>query len=248
MREFSLRGNVVVTYERFASRALRSCCSARRPESTCKGRARWSFVLVRIPPVAVGFEGGLVAPPADLICADRNCWSAASPCSLFRGSGCGPRRDSVFFRRASCGAAKRGCCSATECTFPGAMATSSTSSDVTAAGYLKGGVELSARLRTPRSTARARWDHLGSDLLAIDGQGAYPQGERSVLAWDVDAIRGARARSGAPTLDEAARATNRAAGEVGCGWAKGRGWGSVCARSGRVAASVRASASPGGHA
>ena len=87
--------------------------------------------------------------------------------------------------------------------------------DLTAAGYLKGGIELSARLRTPRSTARVRWDHLGSDLLAIDGQGAYPQGERSVLAWDVDAIRGARARSGAPTLDEAARGYNRAAGEVG---------------------------------
>src|SRR5262249_45230396 len=86
--------------------------------------------------------------------------------------------------------------------------------DVTAGGYLKGGVEITARLRTPRSTQRLRWDHLRSDLFAVDAHGSSPQAETGMIAWDVDAVRGPRARPGTLSLDEAARGYDRASGEV----------------------------------
>jgi hypothetical protein len=86
--------------------------------------------------------------------------------------------------------------------------------DVTAAGYFKGGVELTARLRTPRSTNRVRWDHLHEDLFAVDAHGSTPQAETGAVAWDLDAVRGPRARAATLNLDEAARAYDRGAAEV----------------------------------
>jgi hypothetical protein len=86
--------------------------------------------------------------------------------------------------------------------------------DITVSGYVKGGFELVTRFWTPRSTNRVRWDRLGSDHLAINAQGSSPQGQGGVVAWDVDAVRGARARSASLTLDEAARGYDRAGGQA----------------------------------
>ena len=107
-----------------------------------------------------------------------------------------------------------GCSSATASTFRGRTATEYDELDVTAAGYLKGGVELTARFRTPRSTNRVRWDQLHQDLFAVDAHGSYPQAETGMMAWDLDAVRGPRARSATLNLDEAARAYDRGAAEV----------------------------------
>ena len=213
--EFSLRGNVVVTYERFRLTSPALLLQRTPSGINVQGPGEVVFCPCPNPPVAVGFEGGLVAPPADLILRRPKLLVGgvtvlAFPWFWLRApTRLGVLPPSIVWR------GEEGLLLGDGVHIPWRDGDQFDELDLTAAGYLKGGIELSARLRTPRSTARVRWDHLGSDLLAIDGQGAYPQGERSVLAWDVDAIRGARARSGAPTLDEAARGYDRAAGEVG---------------------------------
>ncbi|MEP7123945.1 MAG: hypothetical protein ABJE95_23655 [Byssovorax sp.] len=85
--------------------------------------------------------------------------------------------------------------------------------DFSAAGYVKGGVELGARLTTPGSSASVIADHLHGDRVAIEGRGALASGGAS-LAWDVDAIRGDRARSGTIDLEPAARPFDHAAVEA----------------------------------
>lgn len=89
--------------------------------------------------------------------------------------------------------------------------------DVTAAGYAKGGVELGLRAETAGSTAHAVWDHLGADRVLVDARGAVSDAGRGPgdaglsLGWDLDAIRGARARSGTIELEPAARPFDAAA-------------------------------------
>jgi hypothetical protein len=85
--------------------------------------------------------------------------------------------------------------------------------DFTAAGYVKGGVELGARLTTPGSTASVIADHIHGDRVAIEARGALAAPGAS-LAWEADAIRGDRARSGTIDLEPAARPFDHAAVEA----------------------------------
>jgi hypothetical protein len=82
--------------------------------------------------------------------------------------------------------------------------------DLTAAGYVKGGVELGARLTTPQSSASVVADHIRGDRVVIDAHGALASSGAS-LAWEADAIRGDRARSGTIDLEPAARPFDHAA-------------------------------------
>ncbi|MET0593979.1 MAG: hypothetical protein ABW133_14855, partial [Polyangiaceae bacterium] len=67
MRELVLRGNVVVSYERFrlTSPSLSLQRTARGIE--VRGPGEVVFCPCPNPPVSIGFAGGIVAPPADLI-------------------------------------------------------------------------------------------------------------------------------------------------------------------------------------
>ena len=85
--------------------------------------------------------------------------------------------------------------------------------DLTAAGYVKGGFELGARLTTPSSSTSVVADHIGGDRVLIAARGALAEPGAS-LAWEADAIRGARARSGTIDLDAAARPFDHAALEA----------------------------------
>ncbi len=201
MRELVLRGNVVVTYERFrlTSPELSLRRTARGIEVTGPGEV--VFCPCPDPPVSVAFQGGVVGPPADLLLRQPWFWLRAPsrpgvlpPNVAWRGGDGLLMGDGVHI--------------------PWKDGTDFDELDVTASGYLQGGVELTARLRTPRSTNRLRWDHLRSDLLAMDAHGAYPQTETGTIAWDIDAVRGPRARPGTLSLDEAARAYDRAAAET----------------------------------
>lgn len=78
------------------------------------------------------------------------------------------------------------------------------------AGYVRGGFEATAALRTPSSSARLRWDRIRGDLVALDAVGSTRLAEGSRLSWDIDAIRGPRARSGTIELEAAARPYDRA--------------------------------------
>jgi hypothetical protein len=76
--------------------------------------------------------------------------------------------------------------------------------DLTAAGYVRGGFELGARLTTPASSTSVVADRIGGDRVVIAARGALASPGAS-LAWEADAIRGERARSGTIDLDAAAR-------------------------------------------
>ena len=161
------------------------------------------------PPLTIAFEGGVVGPPADLVLQHPQLrvggvTMLALPWFWLRA----PSRPGIlppnFAWRGGDGLLAGG-----GVHIPWKDGTDYDELDVTAAGYLKGGVELTARLRTPRSTSRVRWDHLHEDLFSVDAHGSYPQAETGMMAWDLDAVRGPRARQATLNLDEAARAYDR---------------------------------------
>lgn len=77
--------------------------------------------------------------------------------------------------------------------------------DLRASGYLKGGVELEARLATERSSNALRWDHLEQSMLAIDAHGATSERDVWSAAYRVDALRGPRALRASNSLEMVAR-------------------------------------------
>jgi hypothetical protein len=217
--ELSLRGNVVVTYDRFRLTS---------PELTLARTARgigihgWGelvFCPCPNPPVSIGFSGVLVGPPADLMVERPELRVAGTtllvlPWFWLRApSRPGLLPPTVAWRGADgllLGAGVhlpwRGA--------PIEGESSPNALDLTGAGYVEGGFEITGRLRTARSTNRVRWDRLRGDLLAVDAHGSQPAEGTGAVAWDVDAVRGSRARSAAPSLEEAARAFDRAAAEA----------------------------------
>lgn len=90
--------------------------------------------------------------------------------------------------------------------------------DVTIAGYFQGGAEIGARLFTPATTTRLVLDQLRGTRAIVDAHGSLAPDRdappRLGLSWDVDAIRGDRARSATRDLATAAQPFDRAAAEV----------------------------------
>lgn len=99
--------------------------------------------------------------------------------------------------------------------------------ELRAAGYLQGGVELDARLDTPTSTGRLTWDRLRRDRFVLDAHGFVQTDSRGTLAWDVDAIRGARGLVATPSLAAAARPFDVGAAEASFLLDPGRGAGAI---------------------
>jgi hypothetical protein len=91
--------------------------------------------------------------------------------------------------------------------------------DVTAAGYVRGGVDLGAHVTTPRTESVVRWDYLERSAVTVDLRGGFALSPRTSLAWDVDALRGPRALGGPSALEAVARRQDRASGAAG--WSDG---------------------------
>src|SRR5262249_12075380 len=145
-------------------------------------------------PLAVGFDEATVAPPADLFVRDPTLrvfgvpvlwlpafWlrSPARPGVLppdvqYRGT------DGVFLGEG-----------VHLPLVPGDVAHGI---DVRAGGYTAGGAVVDVRAITATTVTRARWDHRsGDDGLTLDARGALGDGPAgTAIAWDMDAIRGAR--------------------------------------------------------
>jgi hypothetical protein len=85
--------------------------------------------------------------------------------------------------------------------------------DLLTGAYLLGGVDLGAAVRTARSTTSVRWDYYRSGFLAIDTSGHNSWDSRHSLTWQVDALRGTRARTGPVTFEAATRSYDRARAE-----------------------------------
>ncbi len=74
--------------------------------------------------------------------------------------------------------------------------------DLRAGGYFEGGAAVEAVARTETTATRLSWDHLRGDGVTVDAHGAVGNGDDAgdeavgaggaILAWDADAIRGAR--------------------------------------------------------
>jgi hypothetical protein len=88
--------------------------------------------------------------------------------------------------------------------------------DLRGGAYLFDGFVADARLRTPTSFTKIRYDRLPSqstdDGVLVDSRGAMQSKELGV-AWDVDAIRGKRGVLATTELDAAAKPWDRAAAE-----------------------------------
>src|SRR5262249_11234863 len=76
--------------------------------------------------------------------------------------------------------------------------------DVRGGGYFEGGAQVAVGLHPPSSTTRASIDQIHGTRVAADARGSLQPESQVALAWDLDAIRGDRGRSG--TIDLAAAA------------------------------------------
>ncbi|MBI5533248.1 MAG: hypothetical protein HY898_11055 [Deltaproteobacteria bacterium] len=76
--------------------------------------------------------------------------------------------------------------------------------DVYLSGYVKGGAELTADLRTSRTSSRLRLDRMHGDLAEVLSSGAAGQGA-GVVSWSANLARGDRATRGLIELESAAR-------------------------------------------
>ncbi len=214
MGELVLRGNVVMTYERF--RLTSPELSLRRTGRgiEVKGPGEVVFCPCPNPPLTIAFDGGVVGPPADLVLQHPQLRVGGTtmfglPWFWLRA----PSRPGILPPNVAWRGGD-GLLVGEGVHLPWKDGTTYDELDLTAGGYMKGGVELTARLRTTRSTSRIRWDHLHQDLLAVDAHGSYPQAGTGMMAWDLDAVRGSRARPATLNLDEAARGYDRGAAEV----------------------------------
>ncbi|MBL8610604.1 MAG: hypothetical protein JNL38_24915 [Myxococcales bacterium] len=84
---------------------------------------------------------------------------------------------------------------------------------VRGAGYLKGGARTEATFQTDRSVSRVTWDYLDEHGLALESRGSAAL-EPARVAWDLDALRGARAVRATSALTVAAAPYDRGAVEV----------------------------------
>ncbi|TKD10463.1 hypothetical protein [Polyangium fumosum] len=98
-----------------------------------------------------------------------------------------------------------------------------------ASGYVQGGVELGARIEGPTMTGRFTWDRLRQDRFVADTHGFVRSDVRPDvrIAWDLDAIRGARGLVATPSLTAAAQPFDVGAASVTMQVSPGRGVGAI---------------------
>ncbi|MDC3961679.1 hypothetical protein [Polyangium jinanense] len=98
-----------------------------------------------------------------------------------------------------------------------------------ASGYVQGGVELGARIEGPTMTGRFTWDRLRQDRFVADTHGFVRTDARPDvrIAWDLDAIRGARGLVATPSLTAAAQPFDVGAASVTMQVSPGRGVGAI---------------------
>jgi hypothetical protein len=113
--------------------------------------------------------------------------------------------------------------------------------DLRAGAYFDGGAAVDGTIRTTATETRVRWDDLrGSSGVAIAAHGAtaIANGDRAdSVAWDVDALRGARAVQATTDLDAAAKPFDRATAQAAWrpdGWVLGSQLRAVAVRGSTV--------------
>ena len=235
-REMLLRGDVRVDASPFHLRsdALRVHRDSRGALDV-EGKGRLAFCPCLGSPLAVRFDGATVAPPGDLILRSPTLEVMGAPvlwAPVFwlRSPGKpGLLPPEIAYRGAD------GMFLGEGVHLPLARDDASHGLDVRAGGYFEGGTAVEAAMATEDSTTRVAWDRLRGDGLTLDARGAKAAGD-SVVAWDADAIRGARGVRATTDVEAASRAFDRARAESA--WTIADGW--------TFATGVRATALRGG--
>jgi hypothetical protein len=224
-QEFDVSGNVRVDEPPFhlSSEALR----LRRVPigAEVQGDGKLAFCPCLGTPLAVRFTGATVAPPHDLILRNPvldvfGVPVAWLPAFWLRSPGRpGLLAPDVEWRGADGFFAGGGI------HLPWRSGDTVRGLDLRAGGYAEGGVAVDAALTTSTTETRVTWDRLhAEDGIGVAARGATaigrPTAEDSV-AWDVDALRGARAVRATTDLDAAARPFDRAEAEASWRW---EGW------------------------
>jgi hypothetical protein len=212
-----------------------------------EGEGRVAFCPCLGEPLAVRFKGATLAPPHDLILKDPvlevfGIPIAWAPVFWLRSPGrIGLLPPDLAWRGGDGFFAGGGV------HLPWTQGDLAHGLDLRAGGYVQGGVAVDAALRTTATETRIRWDRLrGDDGVTIAAHGATAiadgtspvDGEREdSIAWDVDALRGARAVTATTDLDAAARPFDRAAAQAAWrpdGWILGAGVRTVALRGSPV--------------
>lgn len=184
---------------------------------TLEGQGRLAFCPCLGEPLAVRFDGATVAPPHDVILHDPvlevfGVPVAWAPAFWLRSTGrVGILPPDVAWRGGD------GLFLGEGLHVPWVNGDTQRGLDLRAGAYVEGGVAVDGEMRTATSDTHVKWDRLHAD----DGVGVTARGATSVVAWDVDALRGRRAVVATTDVEAAARPFDRAEGSAA--W-RGDGW------------------------
>lgn len=221
-REIELRGNVKVDAAPFHLRSNELTVRRGPFGVDVIGKGEMSFCPCGDAPLRIGFSGARVAPPGDVFVDDPKLqlngttvlwlpwfWlrSPARPGilppevewrgreGLLLGGGVHvPWRSEGFEREP----------------WPKAEHPPDRVLEVYGAGYVQGGARVRGRMLTPSTDLTLTWDdYKGDQGVMVDARGAIARDEASV-AWDADALRGARATQATTDVREAALPYDRA--------------------------------------
>jgi hypothetical protein len=179
-----------------------------------EGTGRLAFCPCLGTPLAVRFSGATVAPPSDVILRDTVLEVFGVPVAwapvfwLRSPDRFGLLAPDVAWR------GEDGLFLGSGVHLPWRSGDATRGLDLRGGAYASGGVAIEAAMRTTAAATRVRWDRLrGDDGVAIDARGAtaIANGDRAdSVAWDVAALRGARAVTATTDVDMAARPFDRA--------------------------------------
>ncbi len=236
--ELELRDHVVVRVDRYRLTSDRLQLHRGPRGIVVDGSGRVAFCPCPDPPVSIGFSSVTVAPPTDMLIKNPTLRVGSVPVMwlpyLWLRS---PDRVGILPPKVAW-RAQDGLLLGSGVHLPFGPKPEHgwrSAVDLRASGYVKGGAELDGRVATQATSTHVRWDHLRRSLLEIDAHGSAAEQRASSVAWQLDAIRGARGLEGTIDLEPAARRYDRA--ELLAMRARG---------AGLVALGVRADAARGG--
>jgi hypothetical protein len=234
-REAVLKGDVRVDDPPFHLRSdeLRLRRTARGALDV-EGDGRLTFCPCLGSPLAIRFREATVAPPGDLILRSPSLEIFGAPVLwlpyfwLRSPEKLGLLPPDVAYRGAD------GLFLGDGIHIPLARGDGRSALDLRAGGYVEGGAAVDGVLTTATTATHVGWDHLHGDGITLDAHGALAD-PAAMLAWDADAIRGARGVVATTDLDAAAKPFDRVSGEASwrdVGWTLATGLHAVAPRGG----------------
>jgi hypothetical protein len=219
-RSLELAGNVRVDSPPFHLTSQRIKLTRTRYGIEIVGKGSLAFCPCLGTPLRVDFDEAIVAPPGDLILKNPTLRFYSVPILplpyfwLRSDEKLGVLPPDLAYR------GKDGLYAGGGVHVPWKSHGQKNALDLRGGAYVLRGFVADARLRTPSSTTKIRYDRLpgggagatGDDGLLVDARGATSSGELG-LSWDADVLRGSRGVASTTELDAAARRWDRATAE-----------------------------------